>query len=211
MTQITRAAVISGCGAYRYALLHDWADPDHPTGFVLWVMLNPSTADATQDDPTIRKCRGFTTRWGFSRMVVVNLFGYRATKPSALLAPGIDPVGPMNLNYANNYARRANLIVAAWGSHRATMRPGLVWRIREILRAFGDIACVGRCRDGDPRHPLMAPYIDAPEIWERGAFQDRDPVPLDWASIQDGSDYPGLKLPRPDSATITQNRGPDVK
>ena len=61
------------------------------------------------------------------------------------------------------------------------------------------------------RHPLMAPYIDAPEIWERGAFQDRDPVPLDWASIQDGSDYPGLKLPRPDSATITQNRGPDVK
>lgn len=76
-----RAAEFSGCGRYRYSLRRRWADGGPPA---CWIMLNPSTADAEKDAPTIRRCIGFSKAWGHNALVVVNLFALRSTDPTAL-------------------------------------------------------------------------------------------------------------------------------
>jgi len=81
--QAAGTAALSACGRYRYELTRQWGD-DGVRGRVCWIMLNPSTADAEVDDPTIRKCIGFSKRWGFERMVVVNLFAHRSSDPAVL-------------------------------------------------------------------------------------------------------------------------------
>src|SRR5262245_19133112 len=88
----TKEALISPCGLYRYWLTRTW---DNSLRRVCWVMLNPSTADAEQDDPTIRRCVGFARSWGAGGIIVVNLFAFRASDPKALLRAA-DPVGPDN-------------------------------------------------------------------------------------------------------------------
>src|SRR5580765_5070589 len=105
-------ATISPDGKYRYLLSREYEDGMF--GTVLFVMLNPSTADATKDDATIRRCVGFTKRWGYSTLEVVNLFAFRATHPRDLWKAD-DPVGPDNDVTISDAVRRAQLIVAAWG------------------------------------------------------------------------------------------------
>lgn len=200
-----RAASISECGRYRWALLRDWSTHEQAAadqrGFVLWVMLNPSTADGLVDDPTIRKCIGFSTRWGYSRLVACNLFALRATDPREVVLAKRTAIGTRTDVTMQRYAMRASMIVAAWGAHRATMLPGRVWMVRELLGAFGSLHCVGRCKHGDPMHPLMAPYTDAPEIWEpRNGYKRLDgiePRPaIDWNSIEcSTSCCPGIAHP----------------
>src|SRR4029079_19593153 len=106
-------AVMSPCGRYRYRLTRVW-DESRPA--VCWVMLNPSTADAVKDDPTIRRGSSFSWSWGAGGLVVVNLFAFRATNPADLLdAP--DPVGPENDAHVRDAAKGAGLVMAAWGVH----------------------------------------------------------------------------------------------
>jgi hypothetical protein len=107
-------ATISECGRYRYHLERSWASkPD----YLLWVMLNPSTADATKNDATIRRCIGFAQRLGYTGILVGNLYALRATNPRALRAPpgGIDAVGPENNRWLRMLAGRASKIICAWG------------------------------------------------------------------------------------------------
>ena len=111
-------------------------------------MLNPSTADAERDDPTIRRCMGFARGWGFGGVVVVNLFGLRSPDPAALLAAA-DPVGPLNDAHVRRACRDAGLVVAAWGAHRSVGKRAL-----EIGPLLGEACCFGRTLGGDPRHPL---------------------------------------------------------
>ncbi len=92
---MTGSAVLSECARYRYRLDRAWERDDHGLGTVTWVMLNPSTADADVDDPTIRRCIGFSKAWGYNALTVVNLFAWRATSPRDLCAVE-DPVGPDN-------------------------------------------------------------------------------------------------------------------
>lgn len=153
-------AVISACGKYRYRL---WRGTT-PGRQVVWVMCNPSTADALSDDATIRKCRGFTARWGCTGFEVVNVCAYRSTNPRELLNVD-DPVGPDNreaVDAALYESRRWGepLVVAAWGSalprelrHHAETTLG--W-----LEALGaEPHCLGVTKtDGQPRHPLMLSY-----------------------------------------------------
>lgn len=146
-----RGALLSPCGIYRYQLWRMW-DPKGPR--IAWVMLNPSTADATQDDPTIRRCVAFARAWGFGDLVVVNLFALRATDPRELrnaLTAGRDPVGPDNDLRIMDVAGSASAVVAAWGVHGA-----LAGRDREVQRLLHgvDVQCLGTTRDGHPRHPL---------------------------------------------------------
>jgi hypothetical protein len=142
--EMQRTAVIDLSGRYRYVLTREWG----VRGVVTWIMLNPSTADADNDDPTIRRCIGFSKRWGFGGLRAVNLFAYRATNPSELRSVN-DPVGPEHQRYFRQALDGAGRIVAAWGSH-AVVR---LTHIAELLQAC-PVMCLGTNADGQPKHPL---------------------------------------------------------
>jgi hypothetical protein len=148
------SAIISPCGLYRYGLTRKWGDGPR----VCFVMVNPSTADAEQDDPTIRRCIGFAQREGGGSLEVVNLFALRATDPKALRKHP-DPIGPGNNAALRTAFDRAGRIIAAWGAHGR-----LHARDVTVARMLGDKAmCLGVTARGDPRHPLYLP-ADAPLI-----------------------------------------------
>ncbi len=150
---MNKSAVISACGKFRYILRRSW-DVGLPA--LCFVMLNPSTADATADDPTIRKCIGFAERHGFGGIIVANLFAYRATDPADLKRAGY-PVGDENDFWINLAAREAEAVVCAWGVNaRKLARPAAV---RAVLRAAKrPIHALRLTDDGIPWHPLMLPY-----------------------------------------------------
>lgn len=110
-----RGAVIAQDRRYRYNLTREWGGEG---GRVCWIMLNPSTADGEKDDATIRRCIDYSQRWGYSSLVVVNLFAYRSTDPRHLrrrLMFGDDIVGPDNDEWITKEAKASELLVAAWG------------------------------------------------------------------------------------------------
>lgn len=139
-------AVISDCGRYRYSLGRRWGDG--PT--CAFIMLNPSTADADVDDPTIRRCIGFAKREGCGALVVVNVFPFRATKPADLWrqdAPTRNG-GPEGEIYLERAVRESALIIAAWGADTRGCEHWIKFRHSRRLM------CLGKTRDGHPRHPL---------------------------------------------------------
>lgn len=162
------SAILSPCGRYRYLLSRE-ADT-LGSGRVLFVMLNPSTADASKDDPTIRKCRGFTSRMGLPWFDVVNLYAWRATDPNDLrrASEHSDIIGPENDMHIGLAADRATVIVAAWGAlNLGRMTKPAIERARDVMRrldvaaAGRPILCLGTAANGQPRHPLMVSYAIA--------------------------------------------------
>jgi hypothetical protein len=145
------SAHISPCGKYRYSLTRD-VDPLDGDGTVTFVMLNPSTADAEQDDPTIRRCIGFARSWGFARLKVVNLYAYRATDPRDLYAYDGDRVGPENDCTIAKVIGGSDLAVCAWGANNANGRD------RRVLDLIAAPHALGLTNGGKPRHPL---YVKA--------------------------------------------------
>ncbi len=153
-------AEFSACRKYRYVLWRKW-DWQGYANQVMFIGLNPSTADESQDDPTIRRCIGFAKTWGYSGLLMMNAFAFRATDPKNMKAAD-DPVGPDN-DEAFGYRRtQAGLIVAAWGTHCP------VEREREVCHAIGStIHCLGKTQAGRPKHPLYLKADTKPEIfWE---------------------------------------------
>lgn len=141
-------------GGYRYVLHRDmhrdmWRDNDRR---VCFIMLNPSTADAQEDDHTIRRCMGFATTWGYGRLTVVNLFARRATRPRALkLLP--NPVGDLNDDVIVVHSSTADLVVCAWGNHGSLHGRGA--DVVALLRRRGiALHHLGLTKAGEPRHPL---------------------------------------------------------
>jgi hypothetical protein len=135
-------------GEYRYTLTRRWEDGPR----IGWVMLNPSTADAEVDDPTIRRCIGFSQRWGYGSMIVANLFARRATDPVHLSDPG-NPVGPANGVAWRRLCEESVRLVAGWGAHPEAREYGLAFHA--FVRRLGhDLWCLGTTKDGSPRHPL---------------------------------------------------------
>jgi hypothetical protein len=143
-------AATSSCGTYRHTLGRRWANGGKTCTFI---MLNPSTADGTDDDPTIRRCISFAKREGAMALNVVNLFMLRATDPRELRKHA-DPVGPFGLETLTETVTAAkkggDLVIAAWGGHPLALK-----RERELdpdlmsgLHSFGITA------SGAPRHPL---------------------------------------------------------
>lgn len=155
-----RSAVISGCGTYRYSLTREWKRDDNTSRFLgcVFVMLNPSTADAKVDDPTIRRCIAFANREGYDRLTVVNLCAYRATNPKDLPTDARVAEGPENYRHVRDAVLNAGLVVCAWG---ANARPD---RLRPELYREGSVWCLGKTKDGHPRHPL---YVRADQPLER--------------------------------------------
>jgi hypothetical protein len=156
LPNVTSGATFSECGRYRWWL---WRDlPAALTAVerrtMLFVMLNPSTADAHHDDPTIRRCRGFAQREGCTRLEVVNLFSLRATDPREL-RKAADPVGGFETDVAIvGAAANAAIVVVAWGRHG-----GLHGRGAQVGRLLADRkpVCLGTNADGSPAHPLYLP------------------------------------------------------
>lgn len=143
------SAVISDDGVYRYSLTRRWGDGPS----AVFIMLNPSTADATQDDPTIRRCIGFAKREGCASLTVVNLFAYRATDPRALL-DAEDPQGPDNSRHITRALLNADLRIAAWGAFQWTHRERLRRPYVEDWAGGKPLLCLGTTSAGAPRHPL---------------------------------------------------------
>lgn len=124
------------------------------------VGLNPSTAGASRNDPTIRRCIGFARDWGLGALWVLNLFAFRATYPNDLKAAA-DPVGPRNDEWIRRVARRVDRVVAAWGNHGAFLD-----RSAHVRSMVGDRLEVIRLNaGGEPAHPLYLPKGLWPERW----------------------------------------------
>jgi len=158
---VRKGAALSTCGTYRYALLREW-DPALPRA--VFVLLNPSTADAEVDDPTLRRGVGFARAWGYGAVAYVNLFAYRATDPAEMRAAE-DPVGPENDSHILQQARMADIVVLAWGAHAALH--GRDRRVLDYLEPRFNLYCLGRTKAGHPRHPLYLPGDTKPEPWRR--------------------------------------------
>jgi hypothetical protein len=150
-------AIFSECGAYRYHLWRNWREGDR----ICWLMLNPSTADAKENDPTITKCLGFSKRWGYGGLDVVNLYGYRSTDPGRL-REATDPVGPRNDRIIEQVARSVSLVICAWGANGRTRANSITRR----LRMLGiELHHIGLTAKGHPYHPLMVPYNQPLSVW----------------------------------------------
>ena len=137
-------------GDYRYSLTRTWRDTPQAHGTLIWIMLNPSTADAYQDDPTIRRCVSFSKRWGHNKVVILNLFALRSTDPKALLTHH-SPVGPFNDDYLMAHCRNCG-VVLAWGAHKAARDRGK--EVIELIKPTAHLFCLGRTKSGAPKHPL---------------------------------------------------------
>lgn len=159
----TSYARLSDDELYRYTLGRRWGALDD-RGAAVFVMLNPSTADATLDDPTVRRCIGFAKSLGCGGVHVVNLYAYRATRPSDLWKAA-DPVGPENDEILRGTFRAAHEemrpIIAAWG---ANAKPE---RVQQVVRLAGSapLSALGVTKDGHPRHPLYLRRDATPEPW----------------------------------------------
>ena len=145
------SAVISDCGSYRYTLRRDWAPPEFERA--VFVMLNPSTADAEQDDPTIRRCINFARSWQCGGLLVLNLYALRSTDPKALWKHA-DPVGPDNDTWLRWMARArpGQRVVREWG---ANAKPERERQVVTLLRdAEAQLFCLDKTIAGAPKHPL---------------------------------------------------------
>lgn len=154
-------ATISECGLFRYTLSRVWQPR---AARVLFVLVNPSTADAEIDDQTVRKGVGFAKRWGYGSLVFCNLNAFRARHPKDMKA-AVDPVGPENDRFLLAEAERADKIVLAWGingTHRG--------RDQEVIKLLSvghadKLYHLGLSKGGHPRHPLMLAYSTPLEKW----------------------------------------------
>lgn len=153
--------VLSPCSTYRYQLHRRWASEG---GAVLWLMLNPSTADAVRNDPTVERCERRARAWGFGGLWVGNVFAYRSTDPAALYCTP-DPVGEDNDRHLVFMARQARMVVCAWGQH-GKFRDRAATVVR-LLRANGvPLHSLKLTGSGQPSHPLYLPYDLQPQPWD---------------------------------------------
>lgn len=158
---VAPSATISPCGRYRYQLWRLW-DTAKPTA--VWVLLNPSIADASQDDPTLRRCVGFARGWDMGGVLIVNLFAARATDPQVLLTMN-DPIGPDNdqhIRWATHLPK--SRIICGWGAHPMAQRDGRADAVKHLIQ-WGMAWCLGTTKDGHPRHPLYLPADTRLERW----------------------------------------------
>jgi hypothetical protein len=152
----------SRCRKFRYSLERSWCGGQ---GQILFIGLNPSTADHEWDDPTIRRCVRFARDWGFNSMAIVNLFAFRSTDPALLkLLP--DPIGPRNDYWIKRYHSAAQLSVACWGNEGSLRQ-----RASSVSAALGELYCIKHNDSRQPAHPL---YLGA----------ERRPIP--WVALPAG-------------------------
>lgn len=165
------SAIISPCGKYRYRLERDVA-PKGPVYAFFGV--NPSTADASVDDATVRKWIGFTTRWGASRFIVGNVFAFRATDVKAL-ATADDPFGDDIGDHITDIISDADILVPCWGN-TSKVPPQLQYAFDVLMDALvssgKQVLHFGLTKSGDPKHPLMLGYGTQLQAWCEAATKE---------------------------------------
>ncbi|AKS42348.1 DUF1643 domain-containing protein [Wenzhouxiangella marina] len=150
-------ANFSRCRRYRYSLWRTW---EVRAPKVMMIGLNPSTADAERNDPTIRRCIGFARDWGYGGLIMTNLFAFRATYPEDLRRAD-DPIGPRNDAWIRRLARCADALVAVWGNDGAWLD-----RSQQLRNTLGSRLQVIRLnKSGEPAHPLYLPARLRPGSW----------------------------------------------
>lgn len=153
---MTRSAVFSPCRQYRYKLERVW-NPRRPT--VAFIALNPSTADESIDDPTIRRCMSFAGVWGFGGLVMLNLFAFRATDPTELCRRS-EIIGDENDFHIKQAAGAVVKVIAAWGNQGSLMR-----RDQDVRAMVRPLYHLGLTKQGQPKHPLYLRRATQPEEW----------------------------------------------
>jgi hypothetical protein len=141
---------------YRYALWRIW---DRELPAVMFVGLNPSTADARRDDPTLVRCMGFARDWGYGGVYTANLFAYRATEPRDM-KQAESPIGPDNDRVILELAGKADKVIATWGNDGAWMN-----RAAEVRALLPELHYLKMNRSGQPAHPLYLPGSLTPRRW----------------------------------------------
>lgn len=139
---------MSDCRRYRYALWRTW---DGSKSLVMFIGLNPSTADETADDPTLIRCMNFARSWGYGGVCMANLFAFRATEPTEMKSSD-DPVGVENNRWLERLANDAALVVAAWGNDGSFLN-----RSADIRLLLPELHCLKMNKSGEPAHPLYQP------------------------------------------------------
>ncbi|MHC4976214.1 MAG: DUF1643 domain-containing protein [Planctomycetota bacterium] len=143
------SAEYSPCKRYRYTLTRVW---DGSLPVCNFLMLNPSTATAEKNDPTVRRALGYAQRWAYGTLIVTNIFALRATNPKELYSCP-DPVGKGNDKAILDAARKADLVVGAWGNHGELGSRGA--HVVEMLTNAGiELLCLKTTGKGHPSHPL---------------------------------------------------------
>ena len=154
------SATFSNDRVHRYLLTRTWDDSLPAVNFL---MLNPSTADAFQLDPTNRRCVGFAQAWGFGALVTTNIFAFRSTNPAGLRT-ATDAVGPENNETIVTAAKNADLVIAAWGTHGELQDRGNA--VREMLTEAGiELHMLRLTKAGHPGHPLYVAGDTVPTLW----------------------------------------------
>ena len=167
---MNRETTFSICRRYRWTLWRDWeevplwaATTGTASRYVQFIGLNPSTADETQNDPTIRRCIQFAKDWGYGALCMTNLFGFRATQPTVMKAHQ-DPIGCDNTNQIRDVAAEAGIIIAAWG--RDGKHIGRQSQVLDALKPWSSkVHHLGLNSDGTPKHPLYLRADTKPVLW----------------------------------------------
>lgn len=123
--------------------------------------MNPSTADETTDDPTIRRCINFAKSWGYGGILVANLFAFRSTNPQRLYTEQ-DPVGSANDFYIKEYSDKSKLTIACWGNHG-----NFINRSEEVCKLVNSLYCLDINKSGEPKHPLYVKHNITPKPYTR--------------------------------------------
>ena len=142
---VNKNATFSDCRKYRYALSRTWNSKKKT---ILFIGLNPSTADEKIDDPTIRRCINYAQNWGYGSLLMVNLFAYRATMPTELKKVK-NPIGNDNDLHIKELIKKVDLTVAAWGNEGSLLN-----RDKQIKKIIPNLMCLKINKSGQPAHPL---------------------------------------------------------
>lgn len=150
---MNRETIFSPCRKWRYTLWREWGTPGLPTDYVQFIGLNPSTADETTDDHTIRKCIQFAKDWGYGALCMTNLFAWRDTDPTRM-KQAKEPIGPENDRWLKQIADGAGIIIAAWGNHGNHQYRSV--KVKWLLES-SKLHCLRMTGKNQPEHPLYLP------------------------------------------------------
>lgn len=164
---IRGGAAFSPCGRYRHLLTRDWTPADAPPRAILWIGMNPSTADETVSDPTCNREVIFSRDWGFTRYLKCNMLDWRATKPADLPADPDQACTARNVEVILEQGRTAQMVLLAYGKLHQRYHPRISQTIAALREIHPVLHCLGQNADGSAKHPLYLRKTLTPQVFPR--------------------------------------------